>query len=39
VISGFILYAGLLLVLQTFTAHERALLRGAMRVRLGSISQ
>jgi O-antigen/teichoic acid export membrane protein len=39
VISGFILYAGLLLVFQTFTAHERALLRGAMRVRLGSVSQ
>jgi O-antigen/teichoic acid export membrane protein len=39
VISGFILYAGLLLVFQTFTAHERALLRGAMRVRPGSVSQ
>jgi len=34
--SGFAVYAALLLILQTFTRQELALLRDAMRVRLGS---
>jgi hypothetical protein len=39
VISGFLVYAGLLLLLQTFTPQERALLQGAMRFKLGSVGQ
>jgi O-antigen/teichoic acid export membrane protein len=39
VIGGFIVYAGLLLLLQTFTPHERALLQHAMRLKLGSVGQ
>jgi O-antigen/teichoic acid export membrane protein len=39
VFGGLIVYAGLLLFLQTFTPHERALLQHAMRLKLGSIGQ
>ena len=37
VISGLLVYAGLLLLLQTFTPQERALLRGTMHFKLGSV--
>jgi hypothetical protein len=39
VIGGLIVYAGLLLILQTFTPHERELLQHAMRLKLGSVGQ
>ena len=39
VISGLSVYTGLLLLLQTFTPHERALLQDAMRLKLGSVGQ
>jgi O-antigen/teichoic acid export membrane protein len=39
IISGLGVYAGLLLLLQTFTPHERALLQGAMRLKLGSVGR
>ena len=39
VISGLLVYAGLLLLLQTFTPQERALLQGAMRFKLRSVGQ
>ncbi len=39
VISGLGVYAGLLLMFQTFTPRERALLLDAMRLRLGNASQ
>jgi hypothetical protein len=38
-ISSLAVYAGLLLMLQTFTQQERALLLDAMRLRLGNVSQ
>jgi O-antigen/teichoic acid export membrane protein len=38
-ISSLAVYAGLLLMLQTFTQQERALLLDAMRLRLGDVSQ
>jgi O-antigen/teichoic acid export membrane protein len=39
VISGLGIYAGLLLVFQTFTQREKTLLLDAMRLRLGNVSQ
>jgi O-antigen/teichoic acid export membrane protein len=39
VVSGFGMYAGLLVMFQTFTQRERALLLDAMRLRLGNVSQ
>jgi O-antigen/teichoic acid export membrane protein len=39
IVSGLAAYAGVLLLLQTFTQRERALLLAAMRIRLGSVSQ
>jgi O-antigen/teichoic acid export membrane protein len=39
IVIGLAAYAGVLLLLQTFTQQERALLLAAMRIRLGSVSQ
>jgi O-antigen/teichoic acid export membrane protein len=37
VMSSLLVYAGILLLLQTFTPQERALLQGAMRLKLGDV--
>lgn len=39
VVSGLMVYAGLLLIFQTFTQQERTLLLDAMRLRWGNVSQ